>query len=141
MIHRLSVTFVLVAGLVFARPAPSQSARPKIPVYVECKCPDTLGSTFGTKIKSLVTASTPYQLSDKATAVFQYIIVSVDGDKTKLAPAGQLSAISTLITGDDGKWVHHAVYAVTNDTVDEAAQNDLRSLSDLIMEAMRQRNN
>ena len=118
----------------------AQAGRPKIPTYVECSCPDKLGKIFEHKIDSLIAASIPYRISSKSEAVFRYTIVSVDGEKTRLAPAGHLSAISVLITGDHDEWVHHAAYAVTDETVDEAAQNDLRDLSDLMMEAMRQRN-
>jgi hypothetical protein len=95
---------------------------------------------FETKLKTLISGSTPYRLSNKSDAVFRYVIISTDGYKTGLAPKGHLSAISVLITGDKNEWVHHAVYAVTGDTVDEAAQSDLRDLSEDIMEVMRQRN-
>ncbi|MEO6804400.1 MAG: hypothetical protein ABI197_14270 [Granulicella sp.] len=118
----------------------AQSPKQRIPIYVECSCPDKLGKVFEAKLKMLISESVPYRLAPKSEAIFRYVILSVDGDKTKLAPTGQLAAISTLITGDRNEWVHHAVYAVTQDTVDEAAQNDLRSLSDEIVEGMRQKN-
>jgi hypothetical protein len=140
MVIRAKMITAFASCLLSVVQGEAQTTRPKIPIYVECSCSDRLGKIFGDKLHSLLAASTPYRISSKSEAVFRYTIVSVDGEKTRLAPVGHLSAISVLITGDHDEWVHHAVYAVTDDTVDEAAQSDLRNLSDLIMEAMRQRN-